>query len=187
MSIGVELTAGELVAVAGVGARRRINAIHRARANEFQAGDDRKWGIEINGAAAEYAVSKLLGIHWQGFAEGPSITHPDLAPNIEVRHTGRPDGGLIVYRDDSPNYIYVLVIGGDLSYKVVGYISGVDAQREVYWQGDGKLGKPAFLVKQEHLTPLNNAEELNKVRLFTVFPDAEELSPPSKQVARKAR
>ncbi len=72
---------------------------------------------------------------------------PDF-PNFEVRTTSRPDGRLIVRKDESSAKRYALVIRESWTrYKVIGWIWGSDAKDPKYF--DPKLG--LYLVPQSAL------------------------------------
>jgi hypothetical protein len=113
--------------------------------------------IDVQGACGEIAVAKAIGKYW-----APSVntfhTEPDIAPDIEVRHTDRVDGSLIVRPNDDPDRWYFLVTGTAPEFQIVGYIKG-SAARQPAWESDPGVHRPAWFVPQTALTPLQADRE----------------------------
>jgi hypothetical protein len=119
-------------------ARARIS-----RANSFQdrshVSTEERPKKDIDAAGAELAASKLTRCRWT-MTCGDDLEAPDLEPHVEVRHTTREDGGLIVRPRDHGDRLFVLVIGTLPRYRVVGWIRGEQARRDEFrWQDAWKV------------------------------------------------
>lgn len=112
------------------------------------------WSVHIEGACAEVAVAKALGIFWNGSVNnfgGPDMTHPTRG-NIQVRLAGN-HGHLIVRPHDPPNDVWVLVTGKNGNYEIHGWILGSEAKQPQHlkdWTGR----PPAYFVPPSALRPL---------------------------------
>lgn len=114
------------------------------------------WSVHIEGACAELAVAKALGVYWNGSVNnfgGPDLFHP-IKGNIQVRLAGS-HGQLIVRPGDSPSDIWVLVTGKSPNYVVHGWILGKDAKRPE-WLKDYGGRPPAYFVPPTALNPIES-------------------------------
>lgn len=119
----INLTPSELYIAAQAGAIRRITSLKEGH-NHFKHQPEDKghpWDWDIEGAAAEMALAKFLGLYWG--ADNRSFKLPDVH-NIQVRSTTRPDGCMIVRKNDDPRYRYVLIVGREGEYRLAGWRSG---------------------------------------------------------------
>lgn len=118
-----------------------------------------RWGASNNyedclnrhqqGAAAEMAVAKALGVYWDMVVDyTPNLV--DIQPNIEVRTTTRSNGSLIIHPEDSDDRLFYLVVGELPSYNVVGSIRGADGKRPLWWRESG-VRFPAYFIPQSAL------------------------------------
>lgn len=145
----VRLEWHEYSMAAHVGQMRTTESIRQGLKGSAQAHNSVN---ETEGAAAEMAVAKALGIYWDGSVN--NFTEPDL-PGLHVRYTHRTDGRLIIRPHDIDKFggeaTYVLVTGMRGLYVVRGAIRAVDAQRDEFWQAPG--GRPgAWFVPQSSLS-----------------------------------
>lgn len=114
-----------------VGTARAENArIHGFRDRSHLA-DDERLNADVDAAGAEIATSRFTGLRWT-MSTGEDLSEPDLAPNIEVRHTRYPAGGLIVRTKDRPDRVFILVVGSLPTYRLVGWMRGTEAQQPRY-------------------------------------------------------
>lgn len=143
-----------------VGCRRRIASI-------YDDLDDDKgtynpncpWMTDIEGAAAERALAKYMGVPWNGGVN--TFKAPDVA-TFQVRSTTLGHGSLILrHRDKKPDEIYVLVIGeckrrepSDRphggKYIPIGWMTCREAKTPRWWRTD----KNAWFVEQGALHDL---------------------------------
>ena len=93
----IELDAFEWWQAAQAGLSRQIKALKKGRkdAHGFK-GDG--WGVHIEGACAEAAVAKYLGVWWSGDFE--RLYGGDVANKVEVRSTHHARGALIMHDTD---------------------------------------------------------------------------------------
>jgi hypothetical protein len=115
------------------------DSAHNSRAKSLEQ--------NIDAAGAELAASKATNCRWNMTA-GEDLDEPDLWPHVEVRHTTRKNGGLIVRPKDPPGRLFVLVVGTLPRYRVVGWKRCEDARCAEYRWND------AWKVPQSGLTPL---------------------------------
>ncbi len=120
----------------------------RSLDSERDLGGEQRLAQDVDAAGAELAASKLTGCRWN-MTTGEDLDEPDLWPHVEVRHTTRTDGGLIVRSKDKPERLFVLVCGTLPAYRVIGWIRGEEARR------DEHLWKDAWRVPQSGLTRFN--------------------------------
>jgi hypothetical protein len=150
----VQLTPSEMVIAATVGSQRRISAILNGRRPNYGSPTANNWGIDIEAAGAELAVAKVFGLWWNALVKNPVLKYPDVG-NLQVRHTLRTEGRLIVHATEPDDDVFVLVRGCMPRYLVVGWIKGSDAKHADFWfEGDGRA---AFFVWDSRLGSLTTA------------------------------
>lgn len=150
----VTLTWAEAHLAVTEGSTRRLRALQRGMADRHGvAGRERDdWGLNIEGAAAEYAAAKALNVCWS-FAPGPGY-EGDIGHGFEVRSTPHPDGRLIVHETDPSDRPFLLVTGALPDFDVVGWIMGGDAKRQEWW--NDRAPRAAFFVPQAALAPVES-------------------------------
>lgn len=106
----VTLTREEMLEAAIVGCRRRIASIYDNRPDpKGSYNPNCPWMTDIEGAAAERALAKYMGVPWSGGVD--TFKAPDVA-DFQVRSTTLPHGSLIIRPgDENDDEIYVLVTG----------------------------------------------------------------------------
>lgn len=148
----VELTWPEQLFAAQAGVMRRISAINRFRSEPYGSIRLEAWGNDIESAGAEYAVAKLLRLHWVPVLQNPQEAFGDVS-GVEVRSTRKDAGRLIVHPQDRDEAAFVLVRGKFPLYQVCGWIRGKDAKTKEHWfVGDGR---PAYFVPDRRLLPIS--------------------------------
>lgn len=152
------LTRGEIVIASEVGSERRRVAIEKGYRNQHGFNGETEWEKDIQAAAAEMAVAKLLGLYWDGLT-GPPGDSPDVGP-YGVRHTTCETGKLIIRDSDGPRK-YILVIGKIPNFRVIGWIESADARTHPEWKETLGSGRPpAVCVPQLFLHDLAELPEL---------------------------
>jgi hypothetical protein len=147
----VHLTPFEIMVASLIGSLRRVKSLKGGRfINPYSTRDD--WDMEIDGAAAEIAVAKYLGVYWE-----PSVNTfkaPDVG-TYQVRSTPLQHGCLIVRSNDKDTETYVLVICETATrYRIVGMMTGADAKQIHYFKDASTRGVKAWWVPQGDLFPL---------------------------------
>jgi hypothetical protein len=110
------------------------------------------WDIHIEGAGAEMALAKYLGIYWVPAQMTPQGHAGDAAADVgpfEVRQTARANGSLILHKTDFADRAYVLVTGTMPTYNLQGWLYAADGWREEWWRSD--VREPAYFVPQDQL------------------------------------
>jgi len=149
MSVTVSLTMSELRIAAEVGVQRHMNNLrdNRHNAHGLNRADD-NWSKDIDGAGAEMAVAKHYGIYWCSGRRGDD----DVGP-LQVRNTVHRDGHLAMYEKDKPERAYILAIGLDGVFKLVGWLPGHEGKVETFWKKTPR-GTMAFWIPQSALRPI---------------------------------
>jgi len=151
----VRLSWEDLTYAAHVGVRRRVESLEgkfepRNGAPKFSP---TLWSQDIDGAAAELAVALYLDQPWTGER---SRAHCDVGQDIQVRHTWYLAGCLIVREDDRPGR-YVLVVGHDGSYDLMGWRDCFAAKQPEWEQQDGNK---YWMVPSDRLRRMEELRDL---------------------------
>jgi hypothetical protein len=97
------------------------------------------WDISVEGACAELALAKYLGVYWNGsvdtFKNGGDVS------GLEVRTT-KNHNKLIVRKEDRHDSIYVLLTGKAPEYNIVGWEYGYMIKQSEYLTDFGKKDRP---------------------------------------------
>jgi hypothetical protein len=139
----------EMTTAAWVGAIRALESKTRGLKDSHGFSED-CWDLQIEGAGGELAVAKALNVYWDGSVN--TLRAPDLS-GIQVRTRSQRDYDLIVWPDDSPDDLYVLVTGQMPEYRIHGWIRGSDAMQDRWLKEHGDR-PPAYFVPQDALQPI---------------------------------
>lgn len=123
--------------------RRRVAKHRGERADREQKGRS-TWDNEIEGALCELAYCKRHGTYWSGMTR---LRARD-GGSVEIRWTGYPNGGLIIYDHDDDEAVVVLGKGYAPTYSYVGYIKVAEGRRL------GERTDFGILVPASRLKPL---------------------------------
>lgn len=141
------LTADEVHMASCHGIYRRIQKLSGLRQDREQRGRS-TWDNEIEGACAELAFCKLMGMYWSGVS---SIRSRD-GHRMEVRWTHyEKNGGLIVYPGDHTDDIFVLVTGLAPTYTLAGWAVGGEAKDPSFKDDLGGY----YLLPRDRLRPIS--------------------------------
>lgn len=138
MGTHIVLTWQELRTAAGCGVSRRIVSLHQGN-NAHVHTRHSGWNTDIDGAAAELAAAKALGLYWS-----PSINTfkaPDVG-EIQVRSTNHQRGHLLVRPNDSDEAVFLFLRGAYQHWDLVGMIRAREAKQPQFWRdgSDGEAG-----------------------------------------------
>ena len=156
-AVEVRLSRDEELLAAKEGYERRVYAIeHGLRARHYNGSI---WGGNIEGAAAELAVSKFLELPWTTFGYRGQPPHPvcDVGDRTDVRWA-QSDRRPLLYLDpkhDNPELVFVLVSGFSPVFRLHGYIKGSDGMyvgRRVHFPE-----RQVIVVEPHELKPLRTA------------------------------
>lgn len=148
MTDTVVLTPYEVDMAGKVGFNRHAKQLERGRSTSRWRED--AWSIDIEGACAELAYAKLMGVYWDGSVD--TFKSQGDVGNIEVRSARRETDSLIIRPNDDPYSVYVLMIGTIPNFKCAGGLVGMDARKDEFLRGARDKGRPeAWFVPQEEL------------------------------------
>ena len=136
-----------MLIAAQAGCLRRIAAVKKKRQHNNGAPTIDMWGMDIEGAAAEFVVAKWLGKFWNSVADDPTQLEGD-AGCYQVRHTRRLDGSLILHDTDKSDAVFVLVVGQYPNYQICGWLEGRAGKQQQYWRN---CERSAYFVPQDAL------------------------------------
>lgn len=136
-----------------VGTERRIRAMEKGRKDCNLESDSNRWTDHIEGACAECAVAKLLGIYWPAsidtYRDGG-----DVGP-YQVRSSAAI-ADLVVRPRDHDEAIFIKVYGRSPTFRIFGWIRAVDAKKPEWLHDRGNGGPPAYWVPPEFLYVLDD-------------------------------
>ena len=123
-------------------------------------------GRDMQGTLAELAVSRALNLPWDGkwlpiaIWDSWKLEGNDVG-KLEIRSTDRSDGRLILHPSDKDFSPYVLVTSdAHPSYKLVGWVYGIDGKNEKYWRDN--VPRPCYMVPQTNLKSIDSLLEILK-------------------------
>lgn len=142
--VDVTLTRDEIVRAATIGAQWQCNAVDNQFQHLVETDPRLGWFNNINGAGAELATAKIIGVDW---TPGPYTFGrvPDLWPDIEVRLSSEYWYDLRIRDRDYPDRNFVLVLGSMPTFRVVGYINGRDGTVPEYRKDPNGWGEAWFV------------------------------------------
>lgn len=149
----------EILLAAGVGVRRRLlryKKLEDGIPHEDTINEDSGWAGDIEGAIAEMAFAKAMGLYWDGSVD--SFKMPDVK-DIYVRWTEVESGHLPIRPKDKDG-VYVLVTGLAPYFIVRGWMTKETAYLHPEWAytGRGCEKKPCQWVDQKDLNPMTKLE-----------------------------
>jgi hypothetical protein len=147
----VKLTSQEIGSGVRIGGLRHYFAIAQDKKDAYGYDGEHGWQLNIEGALGELAVAKFLNIYWDGSVNTWKAN--DLQ-GIQVRTRSKNYYDLIVRDNDNDDAIYILAIGKNGVYNVMGWINGIDAKKEEWKQTYGDRPS-AYFVPQSKLNDIN--------------------------------
>lgn len=138
-------------------AGRKRKGIHKYN---WKPGDEQP-EVDAQSAVTEYLVAKYLNREWLSSGEVPDDPkNGDVEGGIQVRHTDRENGCLIVHPEDRDDQWFVLVTGKDSKLKIAGGKLGSDAKQAKFWRTEG-VRYPAYFVPQHALENIDHLRRKN--------------------------
>ena len=154
MTNTINLDAGEALHAAVAGIMRQLRAIARKAKNKLDTTPEQEWSIHIHGALAEALVAKVTNQYWHGGTHERKAV-ADVG-DVEVRHTHRENGCLILSNADHDNRKYYLVVGTHPNMKVVGWEWGCNVKQKFY-ERELEAGK-CYMMPQNKLKKVGEHE-----------------------------
>lgn len=158
----VALEAFELSRAATLGIQRQIHNLYTRKADKHACPTTEGFHSHILGACGELAVAKALGVYWPGVLG--SFEVPDVG-TIQVRTTDRPGGSLILHKDDPDNDPFVLVVGSNREFRIVGWLYGHEGKHDRFWRTED-VCSPAYFIN-----PKGSIEARKLFRPIATLPD----------------
>lgn len=150
--ITITLTEYELRLAAMVGVEWNIDSIAKRRQQRYGCTiENNNWQHDIEAACSEAAVAKWRGLWWSGNVGMLAVK--DVG-NVQVRHTTRPNGRLILHSRDLDDDVFVAVTGWAPVYAIHGWLRGHEGKQQQYWDDPTGTGRPAYFVPQDRLHPI---------------------------------
>lgn len=143
----VKLTGMEIGEVTRIGCARRMTAIARGMKDKGKKND---WTADIEGAAGELVVAKVLGIYFE-----PTNMKTGAADMGILEVKTSPADEFAVYPSVKPDWIIVGVKGQIPDFQVMGWITGKECLEKPKFQ---KLYKEAHWIKWADLHPFDAAK-----------------------------
>jgi hypothetical protein len=168
------------------GGERNLRSVYRGSEARGIEDDNELWAGHIEGAGAECAVGKALGIPWQAGVD--EFGEPDVGP-YHVRQTPKRHGYLIIRPKDNDDEIFILATGRIPLFQIVGWLTPREA-RELVTPTSRNGRPPACFVEQGYLHPMSElpSEEEARSRLKSRdFPDKESEDGYTHALGREAR
>lgn len=149
----VSLTPSEMIVAASVGVLRRVTSLKNGITDRAYAQKRNPWQMDIEGACAEAACAKGLGIYWGAGIN--TFKAADIGGRLQVRSTQSRTNKLIIRDRDDDSDIFVLLVGECPSYEMIGWIAGREGKNPMWREDVNSIGKPSFFVPQENLHPID--------------------------------
>jgi hypothetical protein len=152
MSDLITLTAIEIRQALLTGGERIVTVIENKLPPTHRLADEwpyRRWGTDIEGAAAELAFAKARGHYYDSYVGVNYARQAGDVGRTQVRSTWHDHGCLTVYNSDPDDAPFVLMVGMIPTFRIAGWLYGREAKQPRWWQPH--LRKPAFFVPQQAL------------------------------------
>lgn len=156
--ISIELSHDEILAGTVVAAQRKLMSDKRRasgsgsrRPEHYE--EQRTWDQEVESALAEMAVARWRNTYWHGSWFNGQNAGTD-AGSAQVRWTEHASGHLILYTEDDPERVYVLVTGRSPVKTIIGWGYGRDLRQDRHWR-DTNVKCPSWWVPQSELTQVS--------------------------------
>jgi hypothetical protein len=157
-SIGVRLTAAELMLAGQVGVMRHVTALRDGR-NQVHGKVTDPWGSNIVGAIAEMGAAKHFGVFWSGTVG--QVDQPDVG-KVQVRATELKNGRLILHPDDKDSEVFILAIVDGHHVVLKGWVFAREGKQQFFWE-DPAGNRPAFFIPAANLKPMSELIGVQRV------------------------
>lgn len=156
--LNIKLSWYEILHAAYAGVSRSVSGMKDGRSLEPGRNGER-FGQDCIGAIGEFAVSKVLGMHWSP-AVGFLDTGIGDVGGVQVKSTSRGNGSLILRLNDEDRFRFVLCRMPSLPLvEIAGWIQGHAGKDPQYWrETDAARGihQAAFFVPQIALVSIDD-------------------------------
>jgi len=154
----IKLTLSEQALATFVGTRRRILSMYKNIPGKRKREEGKEWRDDIEGAAAELAVAKLINQYW--WADVGDWRKADVGKDVQVKWTSYPTGHLIIWPEYDSSQWFYLVLGKIPDMNVVGCIQAGEAMAHDEWLKDPNGRGKGWYIPQSVLSPVENDQEV---------------------------
>jgi hypothetical protein len=148
----VRLSTTEMMVANYVGGARNVQSLVRRWEPAAGVGTANTWTPNVEGAAGEIAVAKILGIYWEPIVGNPLAD--DVGPYQVRTNISRKYDDLCLRAKDRDDRFYISVLSFAPDFDVLGFIRGAEGKRPE-WLRDGTVGRPkCFYVPRDALHDL---------------------------------
>lgn len=146
----VHLTPSEMLMAAQTGITRNIRAIVNGSRHAYGM-SGAGWSEDIEGACAEMALAKALGIYWSNQLADRPNKKPDVG-GFEVRLGSKDHYRLVIRKndDDAARVAFLTGIRGE--YRIRGWVIAGEVKRPEFWRSEAGR-EPQFYVPHSCLRP----------------------------------
>jgi hypothetical protein len=152
--MNIQLDWSEVLAAGNIGLMRRVASLKNGIKDQTHDQRPEFWRQDIEGACAEMACCKALGIYWTAGIN--TFKAPDAANNVQIRYTPSSRNSLIIRPHDPDEDVYFLISGAVPNYTVHGWIKGSEGKQEQFLKDANNIGKTAFFVPQQALNTVES-------------------------------
>ena len=149
----VILTPAEILSAAISGVMRQSHVIKKDLQGRYDEPLDDCWQRHIEGALAECAMAKHLNLYWQGKGD---VGGRDIGIN-EVRSAQYHHYRLMLHPIDKDDSKYWFLTGRYGTYKIHGWIMGVDGKQPEYWEDPTGNNRHAYFLPGSKLNKIEGA------------------------------
>lgn len=133
-----------------IGCRRNLSSLEKKQKHLAGMANWDGWSAHIEGACAELAVSKIMGITWDCHVDEYKRKQGDVG-GWEVRSSKPQFAKLRINPNDDDDKQYLLVIGTAPTYRVAGWVYGYEAKRPEWFTTFKKGRDKEFFVDPHNL------------------------------------
>lgn len=142
----IALSTAEIQIASMVGIQRQIEDIKWENHEKMGEKKELAWQRHIEGALAECALAKYLGVYW---SKRPH-NEPDVG-DVDVRVTHWMSGNLRMDNKDKDDRKYYLLTGLNGEYIIRGWLLGRDGKQPKYWGTKDPDRPPCYWIPQQDL------------------------------------
>lgn len=157
--IDITLTKMEFFQAAQTGMMRQYINVCRGLRDKHTYGKqlDNQWTIHIQGACGEAAVAKYMNVFWLGECGSDLAKFEFDVGRTQVRTRSKHSYDLILYEDDNPDHVFILVTGQAPQFKIHGWCLGREGQEERFLKQITADRKPSYFVPKQWLHSMEEA------------------------------
>lgn len=151
--IFIRLTEAEIMTAAIEGVKRQNHVIQGHLQGDKNEPKNNCWHRHIEGCLSESALAKHFGVYWQGKGNPGD---EDFAGGIEARSADSDYKRLILQPKDKDDSKFYFLTGQYGTYKLRGWIMGIDGKQPEYWDQPKGAWQPAYFVPTDKLSPIED-------------------------------